>query len=318
METLIVQAGVKQSRAADLVRSKKGMLKVGRNFDNDLVLTDLHVAPRQIDFICDDGEWFVVVLDDTNPVLLNGNIIENRERIKSGDKVTIGRTSLSLYSSDHVVEQTKELVWSGWLYRQSKSVIAPWLFLLLFFVITSALDFYQYSIDLKWNELLLNVLFTGIFIVIWAGCWSLAGRVLRHQHAFGLQLIVTSLVFLGLTIVSPFESYFSFLFNSQTVSLILSYVIAFTMLWLLLRFNLALATNVLNATMVSAVLSGLVMLTIYGLEHSQETTTFDRDPSYSAVLKPPFVLFNKGDSIDEYFRDLDSEVILLGERHQDD
>ena len=226
METLIVQLGVKHGRVAELARSRDGALRVGRSFDNDLVLTDLHVAPKQIEFLRNDDQWYVTALDHTNPVLLNGEAIgRGAEVIESGDKITVGRTNLSLYSADHPVEKTRELVWSSWLHRHSKGVIVPFLTLLLLCLFDPAMDYYQNSIDLKLKEYAYSAFAGGIFVIVWAGCWSLAGRLLRHQQSFGLQLMATSLVCLGLSILSPIGGYLSFLSNSGLVGEIADYVI---------------------------------------------------------------------------------------------
>ena len=208
MESLVIQLGVKHGRVAELARSRDGVLRVGRSFDNDLVLTDLHVAPRQIEFLRLGDGWYMTALDHTNPVLLNGvEIGRDSERIESGDKITIGRTHLTLYSADHPVEKTRELVWSSWLHRHSRGFVLPFLALLVFCLVDSSMEFYQNSVDLEWKEYGYAALVGAIFVVVWAGLWSLAGRLLRHQQAFGLQLMATSLVCLGLAILTPVESY---------------------------------------------------------------------------------------------------------------
>ena len=57
MDTLVVQAGIRHGRAADLARSHDGKLSIGRGYGNDLVLTDLHVAPQQLAFYRDGLQW---------------------------------------------------------------------------------------------------------------------------------------------------------------------------------------------------------------------------------------------------------------------
>lgn len=314
METLIVQLGVKHGRVAELTRSKNGALSVGRSFDNDLVLTDLHVAPKQIEFRRKDDQWFVTVLDDTNPVMLNGKTLGNEaEAIESGDKITVGRTNLSLYAADHPVEKTRELAWSNWLHRHSKGLLVPFMILIALCLIDPAMDFYQYSINLEWKEYAYSAFGLGIFVIVWAGCWALAGRLLRHQQAFGLQLMATSLVCLGLVFLLPLESYLSFLSNNDTVGEIASYVISFAVVAALLRLNLFFATNIKNTLTVSVALSGILMFSIYGLVSFEAQADFETRPMYSTVLKPPFAQIGKGDSIDEYLQGLEKQVKLLEE-----
>ncbi len=71
MDALVVQIGARQGRVAEVTRSVGDQMAIGRAYDNDLVLTDLHVAPHQLAFTKQDDGWNLRVLDHTNPVLLN-------------------------------------------------------------------------------------------------------------------------------------------------------------------------------------------------------------------------------------------------------
>ena len=131
MDTLVVQIGVKHGRVAELARSHDARLSVGRGYNNDLVLTDQHVAPRQLEFRRKGDQWHMLVLDHTNRVLLNSKKISiDSTSVNSGDQVTIGRTRLSLYSAEHPVEHTRKLVLSNWLALENTGLVIHILVLL--------------------------------------------------------------------------------------------------------------------------------------------------------------------------------------------
>ena len=125
METLIIHSGLRQGRVAELTRSQGGRLTVGRGFDNDLVIADVHIAPQQLEFVRENDTWTLRVLDFTNPVQLNDRVVGDEPvEIRSGDKLTIGRTRLALYDAAHPVERTRKLVISNWIERYAGNAVA--------------------------------------------------------------------------------------------------------------------------------------------------------------------------------------------------
>ena len=77
-------------------------LRIGRSLDNDLVLADPYVSPHHL--IIDDGgdAWMLVDQESRN-----GTFVGRGERLSgpmcagSGDRITIGKTVLRLWSPDH-------------------------------------------------------------------------------------------------------------------------------------------------------------------------------------------------------------------------
>ena len=151
MGSLVVQTGGRSGGIAGLTRSKEGRLSVGRGYGNDLVLTDQHVAPEQLIF-CQEGEqWLMQVLDHANPVLVNNKRVRDDQiAVSSGDKVTVGRTRLSLYSDAHPVEKTRKLVLSNWLAMEGTSFVLPVIVLLGFCALDLVLSYFEGSTRLEW------------------------------------------------------------------------------------------------------------------------------------------------------------------------
>ena len=310
MDTLIVQYGIKHGRAAELVRSCNDKLSIGRSYNNDLVLTDAHIAPKQMQFCKNDGQWQVSVLDYTNPVLLNGVSVGDKPvAINSGDKITVGRTHLSLYSEDHPVTQTRKLILSSWLHRDSQGVLQPFLFLLLVCILDGLLEFFQLSTDLKWKEIASSGIVGGIIIIIWAGLWSLTGKLLRHQQHFGLQLIATSMAMALLTLFYPVSSYLEYITHSTMVGMATGYGLAFVTLVILLKLNLYIATNIDHTFKVSIILSSVLIGVVYWLANFNQQEDFSYSPQYSTVLRPPFAQVLRGKTVDEYFDELKSGLL---------
>lgn len=302
MDTLVVQMGVKHGRVAELTRSHDGKLSVGRSYENDLVLTDRHVAAHQVEFFEGESSWKMRVLDRTNPVLLNSKPVEEETvEIASGDKVTLGRTRLSLFSTSDSVEPASKLVLSNWLARDSSSMWQSLLFLFAVIVFDFLLTYLEGSIDLKWQGDARDGLFVAICIVLWAGLWALAGRVFRQQHHMGLQLLATTAVYLlavcfGVLAVLIAGTVYSVPFNEYV-----GYGMFLVLLVILFRLNLLIATNLQRTFLTALILAVLVVATPYAFYKLADTEEFEYTPAYSHDLVPPFVQFGAGVTADEYF-----------------
>ena len=290
METLILQTGVKHARIAELVRSQGDRFSVGRGYDNDLVLTDLHVAPRQLEFTRDGDGWRLRVLDRTNPVFLNDQEITGESPLVScGDRLTVGRTRLTIHSPDHEVEKTRKLVLANLLARDARSPFTPVLFFLAVCLIDLVLSFLEGSTDLKWGEVAYGELFAGVVVVVWSGLWALAGRVVRHQHHLGLQLMATSALLLLSTLASFAVEYLAYPFHDPGFTEALDWIAIFALLALLFNLNLVIATNLLNTRAVAAVASFTVVAVVFGFNWFSESGDDEMQlyPDYSETLVPP-------------------------------
>ncbi len=311
MDTLIVQYGTKHSHVAELVRSSNDKLSIGRSYANDLVLTDTHIAPHQVQFDKYDGQWQVRALDHTNPVLLNGEPVTDKPvTVKSGDKILLGRTIFLLFSADHPVAETRKLIMSSWLHRNSQSLWLPFLILLFVCIADGLIDYFRLSTDLDWKTNAAVALTSSIIVSIWAGLWSLTGKLSRHHHHFSSQLIVTSLALALLTLIHPVSSYLEFMTHSTTVSMVTNYALTFITLVILLKFNLHFSTNINDTLKVSMIIMALLISVFYWFASFSKKDEFNYSPEYSRVLKPPFSQMRSGKSVDDYFLKFEKDVLV--------
>ncbi len=306
MERLIVQLGNKQGRAANVVRSREGSLTVGRSYDNDLVLTDIHIAPAQVTFQRTEDQWSMHILDQTNPVLLNDQpITGDMSVVRSGDRVTLGRTRLTIYADDHPVEPTKKLVLYNWLERHSPSVLTAIGFLVTVCLADLGFGYLLESTDLKWSEFAYAELWAVVVIVIWAGIWALAGRVIRQQPRFLLQLMVTTFTYLLVVVLTLTLGYFIYLFHNPQVTELAYWALAFIALVVLFRLNLLVATHVERTLLVSVILAAAILGVIYSFVLLSETEEFVYEPEFSQSLMPPLFGEVGGKSSEHFFSALE-------------
>ncbi len=88
--SLVVQAGGQtQVFSTDFTAGRQGNLAVG----------DEHASSHHARFQFAHGYWYVEDLSSTNGTWLNGRRMFNAQRLKKGDKVRIGRTTITVVSA---------------------------------------------------------------------------------------------------------------------------------------------------------------------------------------------------------------------------
>jgi len=311
MDQLILQLGDRPGRMAELVRSHGDTLTVGRNFANDAVISDPYVDPEQITFFRTAEGWSVRLLQETNPATLNGKLIDKGGvRVDSGDRITIGRTQLHIYSSDHVVEPTHKTLLSFW-FRHGQSHLVFALLMLAFACAVTVFEQYQLlSTEIKWKEMLSVSLWLAVVIFFWASAWALAGRLLRQQPNFTAQLGFTALVSGVLSILSPLDSYAGYAVNSELLGELMLWLIWLTSLAALLRANLSFATNLKHPATIGFVAASAILLTTYAMLELRKQE-FSSEPEYPAILKPPFAYLSGSRSTEAYRDAFDGKFELV-------
>jgi hypothetical protein len=305
VEAIVLQVEARHGRVAEFARSNGEQISVGRAYDNDLVLTDLHVAPHQLRFSREGEQWFVEVTDQVNPVLLNKRpVTEEKCAVGAGDEITVGRTRLHVYSIDHVVEPTRKLMVSNLLALENTGPFLPLAILVGVSLLDLVINFFYSSTNLKWLEQVYAVLFSAVICVVWAGLWAIAGRILRQQHHFGLQLIVASGFSLLMTVLAIAANYIAFYAFSARVEEFVSWFVYAGVLLILFRFNFMIATNVQRPLLASFIATALLLGAVYGMYYPWDEDEFEYAPVYSEILLPPPLVVTGGDSTQEYFSDV--------------
>ncbi|MEM8499026.1 MAG: FHA domain-containing protein [Pseudomonadota bacterium] len=305
METLIIQIGLRQGRNADIYKLNERELYVGRAYSNDIVLTDPYVAPQQLRIYRygmggDDLSWHINILDATNPVLVNGDPVDSAtQSVCPGDSITVGRTTMRLYSDEHEVEPTRKLLVSSWLHKAAKNAWIPVCLFALVCLTDSFLNYGFSNTDGEWKEHGISTIAGMGLLLGWAGFWSIVGRVLRHQPHFSYQLLVTTLIAaIGLT-QTPIELFAEFLTDSTQVRTVIAYGFGTVLLGYLLHYNLFFATNIKHTAMLACCFSVGLSLLVFLFSISEENE-FSSVPQYSGTVLPPVVNPREAKSLDDY------------------
>ncbi|OUS41265.1 hypothetical protein A9R00_01810 [Oleispira antarctica] len=302
MEQVIIQYGVKQGRIAELVRSHGEDILIGRGFNNQLVIQDDYIAPQQLRIFQQENQtWWVEILEQTNSVLLNGKAKEDGSfQIRSGDRITIGRTTLSVYSAEHKVEKTRKLLTRS-LHQESISLTLPLILLVLLSAFDIALEHFVITPQESLTTFVTTSLLSAFIVLIWVSLWALAGRIFRHNSHFGQQLLATTLILFALSILGPWPQLVEFTFSSTSTGTVLNYLLAFTCFALLLKFHLLFATNLRRTGAIALSISALVVGGSASYQYYQQSE-FSYEANYSQVIRPSFMHLGSDLDMSEYLK----------------
>ena len=187
--------------------------RVGRAFDNDVVVNDPHVAPHHLRVF--RGEDGVLVAEDLGSV--NGLYAEHgaerlpRLALSGVQGLRIGRTILRVHDATAPVPPEKPLTpprahaaWAG--------VLAAALFALILLV-----NWLELTAEPSANLVVIPLLGLATAVAAWSGLWSLASRILFGQAQFALHLRIAVTACIAIVLWDQLTETLSFALAWRTV-----------------------------------------------------------------------------------------------------
>jgi hypothetical protein len=307
MDTLIVQTGGRPGQVRELVNHNGEAIGIGRGFGNQVTLADPYVAPEQAVFQCEGGVWYFQNLDNTNRILLNNEILPApRVKLKTGDRLVLGRTEIRIFSPDHEVAPTRKLLLSGWLHYDSIGFMVPLLAIIVCNLMDIGVDqLLGATREVEWKDSIITLLWLNLILLVWSGAWAVTGKLVRHHYHFEQQIFITTIGLIGMIILFPVLDYIVFATNGAMLSTIITILLMLLLVAWLVRFNLYFSTSGRHATAIGIVVS---MLIVGGMSTINYLSQDDFDPNAQnvSVLYPGFTRFGSGESIDSYFDEVEA------------
>lgn len=305
MVGLILQLKSDLGGAESFARLHDQAVTIGRAYDNDIILSDPYLGPKQFR-LCPkpDGTARVDVLDATNPFHLNDHVSRDSAIILHvGDRLSIGHTTLVLQSADSEVPPARPLesirwpqfgAWQGLLAVVALLLCCGYAF---FFNVQATVQ------ELNWFRLAGQSVLLGAIIVAWACVWAAVGRVLRNRAHFASQLMVSSLMTWLMIQVTVAAGYLEYASNLSWLGEGFDWVMSALVSILLVYFNLQFASNLRRPLLISCVLIGglFVAVCLMRIIDRQEYQGIELE---QPTLKPPFARLSRSKSLDDVLREL--------------
>ena len=307
MELTIELVG-RGGRNFDLLQVEGERIRIGRAFDNDIILTDPHVCPHHA--VIETDEHGKIQLRDLGSVngthTANHQALENSIDIKSGDEFILGKSRIRIYRRDHAVPPSIRL--SGvenLAHLAGQPLVAGGVILLavlisLFAQYTNAIKEFNVSREL--------ITTTGVILLIclWPACWTMYSRLKKHESHFITQLSVTMLYVIVVTLIQKLLNWLTFHFGlGLSLSLLgIAVILALSLLLIWANYYLAVFLSSKRRWAYSLILTSLLGSFAY-LGHSFDADRFKRRPEYAAQLFLPAITFYSTRSTERYLADAD-------------
>lgn len=292
---------------------------VGRAYSNQVVLDDPYVCPVHLTLAPDEqGRLMARDLGSLNGLRGDGQgaRVQSLE-IRSGTRFRIGRTTLRFCSIDHplpatLADRADGVAWG--LTSTSAAVIAGTaIFLLL--CLESYLGMIEHG---SVARVIAEPVFTVATLLVWAGLWALASRVVVGRFHFNPHVVIVSSAVAAFFVLGFGSDWLEFLFPaipaSWAAGALGSAVILAALLYAHLGFASALRrpSRLRAALLLSVAIAGASLISDFAARNK-----FSNVMEFSGILKPIDRAWLPATSIDGFIdlsRDLERELNALAER----
>ena len=195
----------------------KPRTRIGRAFDNDIILSEPTVAPYHIEIIReDDGKIKLLNLADINPASFNGVTNKSINTESLPINIKLGRIMARIVLPNHAVADTKTLAGNG----QSKHLFshAIWgILLIALCLIFSSAEYYVHTFtSFKWDSLAKFVAReTALYLAALIFFLSILERLIINRWEIKPLIVVVSFTYLLFQLMSPVIEEISYVLTSN-------------------------------------------------------------------------------------------------------
>lgn len=298
---IIVEQITRNKKVLSYHKSHSDKIRLGRAYDNDVVLQEEHVSPyhAEIDFYREDDVIVLTDLASLNGVKTRHNgKVKQSIRVKSGDVFTLGKSHIRVLKADHQVVPTKELS----VLEDIASRLNQWYFaalaLLAFWSVMMTHNYLTRFDAVVWSKEAAKYSLFTLALVVFPMLVAVSARFFKKEVRFFASLVFSFGIFILFQFTTTTaqwlyfnwpESAFTYLFSETTE---LGLLIA--LFWG--AFYLASNMTMKKITLASV---GLVAV-IWGLTfYSKQSTNIQVYPSSYAVVFPSQFLFATAEAVSE-------------------
>jgi len=195
-------------------RIETRIVRIGRAYDNDIVLDDPHVAAHHLHVTRDvDGVWYAEDLGSLNGLRAAGSRLRvERLALRDGAIVQVGQTLLRMRDASDAVAAELPLMHPRpyWLYGIVAVVAACGLALLSQWLGETA--------EPKLIRYLSPLLALIAMIVLWVTGWAVFSRIFTGLARFGLHLAIAGTALLVVTLWDLAVTYGAFAFSATVLT----------------------------------------------------------------------------------------------------
>lgn len=271
---------------------KQNTISIGRDYQNDIILTDPHICPQHLSLSYAENNWHI---NDNNSV--NGTVLENnqckkqsthQQVINDGDVIILGKSQLRILFSDHQVANTVAFSPFESLIDLIRHPVAVFISIALFILIAGNISYLNQPTETNISQLFVSAFSMSLLFALWPAGVALMSHLTKHDPRILAQLGISFIFFILLWLASLLEEIIAFNSASNSIlGLIVALVpigLAFSLLWLnsYIGFHVSAKRRVIVALCITTLLFGGTYL----LQYSKKPE-FNPHPQYNATIMAP-------------------------------
>lgn len=261
-------------------------IRIGRSYDNDVVLDDPYVAPRHLRIRRSEaGTWVAEDLGSANGLFLeHGQDKFGWVEIDGTRLIRIGHTYLRLREAGHAVAPERAY--------QPTSRLWPVLAILgaLLVTIEIGASWLGETSEPRLSPYIVSVLTVALFVGVWTATWSVLTRIFSGQARFERNLLIALSGMVIYSLYREFTGFAAFAFSWRSLASY-QYIGVWSLLAAVCLLHLrevSPARLKLKAGLVIAVLA--IGIAVQLLDQSELRTGVDRQATVVRLLPPEFRL----------------------------
>jgi Inner membrane component of T3SS, cytoplasmic domain len=203
------------------VSNESSTIRIGRAYDNDVILDDPHVAPHHLTLMLDENHcWVAADAGSINGLYVDADKHQRRRvtsAVLSDDRViAIGHTLLRVRTSDYAVAPERAMLAQNRI-TGSRAWSLAFAVLAVLLIVSALQSWLGETGEPKPSRHLFAVLPPLVFLAIWAGSWALVSHQFSGFARFERHLLIASAGMLALTLLEVLVSAGAFSFSSVSL-----------------------------------------------------------------------------------------------------
>jgi len=260
--------------------------RVGRGYDNDVILDDPYVAPQHLRVFRDEaGQLIAEDMGSANGVFLDGDRSRLARIVVDGAKpIRIGQTYLRVRELNHAVERER-------MARPEREIL-PILAVAALGGLVLGIDMLKVWLtqisEPRVSNYLTPLLMIAASILAWAGLWALLSRIFSGRSHFLVNLLVALAGILAFSVYNEFAEISSFAWTWSTASTY-QYVVVWSILAAVCFFHLrAIGTTRLWLKGATVTIVIAIAIAAQTLQRSEAFSDSGRENATHLLMPPSF------------------------------
>ena len=294
---IIVEQITRNKKVLSYHKSHNDKVRIGRAYDNDVVLQEEHVSPYHAEIDLNEGALVLTDLNSLNGIKTRHNgKVSNSISVQSGDIFTLGKRHIRVLKASHQVAPAKQLS----VLEDIASRLNQWYFaalaLIAFWSVMMAYNYLTRFDAVVWSKEAAKYSLFTLALVVFPMLIAVSARFFKKEVRFFASLVLSFGIFTLFQFTTTMAQWLYFNWPESLFSYLFSEVTELGLLTALFWGAFYLASN-MTMKKITLASFGLVAV-IWGLTfYSKQSTNIQVYPSSYAVVFPSQFLLAQAEPV---------------------